>query len=175
MQWLVDGPNGAKKAAEIIRLAGGTVVGRTRFQKLAYLLEISGCGKGFSFEYRHYGPYSEDLTRATSVASLIGIIQEEERSANWGGTYSIFTTPPSAELTANHDEQAKALTRIALDANPIDLELAATAAFLAHEKCPDPWQETSRRKPEKSSRLESAKTLYSRLSQLMLPISLPRI
>ena len=52
------------KVADIIRDAGGKVVGRTRLQKLGYLLELSGLGDGFSFEYRHYGPYSEELAAA---------------------------------------------------------------------------------------------------------------
>ena len=40
------------KVAEIIRAAGGEIVGRTRLQKVAYLLELAGLGHGFRFEYR---------------------------------------------------------------------------------------------------------------------------
>ena len=48
----------------------------------------------------------------------------------------------------------------------IELELAATAAFLAEaEHVADPWAETARRKPEKAGngRLEQAKLAYQRL------------
>jgi hypothetical protein len=37
-----------------------------------------------------------------------------------------------------------------VNADAVELELAATAAFLAYERFPDPWGETARRKPEKS-------------------------
>ena len=48
-------------ATAIVRDAGGEIVGRTRLQKTAYLLEVTGLGSGVYFAYRHYGPYSEDL------------------------------------------------------------------------------------------------------------------
>jgi uncharacterized protein YwgA len=58
-----------QKAAEIVRDAGGRIVGRTKLQKVAYLLELAGLGDGFQFEYRHYGPYSEDLAGAIQMAN----------------------------------------------------------------------------------------------------------
>lgn len=73
------------KVTEIIRAAGGEIVGRTRLQKVAYLLELAGLGHGFSFEYRHYGPYSEDLALASRNADLLGFLEEEERPTSWGG------------------------------------------------------------------------------------------
>ena len=54
----------AQAAARIVSDAGGSLIGRTRLQKIAYLLELSGTGAGFPFEYRHYGPYSEKLATA---------------------------------------------------------------------------------------------------------------
>ena len=45
----------------LVRAAGGEVVGKVRLQKLVYLLEQLGLISGYSFEYRHYGPYSEEL------------------------------------------------------------------------------------------------------------------
>src|SRR5665213_1953426 len=86
-----------QKAADIIRVAGGQVIGRTRLQKIAYLLEITGAGSGFSFEYRHYGPYSEQLANAASTAKTIGVITEVECSTSWGGWYSVFTADGSVE------------------------------------------------------------------------------
>jgi len=62
-------------------------------------------------------------------------------------------------------------------ADAIELELAATALYLAHEGHPDPWSETARRKPEKAGggRLEKAQQLYHSLRQIQTPRSLPRI
>ena len=54
----------AMKARDIVRDAGGRIVGRTRFQKIAYLLSVAGFEDGLRFVYKHYGPFSEDLAVA---------------------------------------------------------------------------------------------------------------
>jgi uncharacterized protein len=165
-----------QKVADIVRDAGGKIVGRTRLQKIGYLLQLSGLGEGFAFEYRHYGPYSEQLATAARVAKLLGLIQEEERPTAWGGFYSVFTRM-GGSLPDTADQLRSDFIRIAADADPIELELAATAAFLSDEGATDPWQETARRKPEKADagRLESAKALYQRLREIETPKRLPRI
>jgi hypothetical protein len=40
----------AERAANIVRDAGGSIVGRTRLQKIAYLLFAAGLEDAFSFE-----------------------------------------------------------------------------------------------------------------------------
>ena len=79
----------AEKAARIILDAGGELVGKTRLQKVAYILEITGLGFGFVFEYRHYGPFSEDLANGLVDAEVQRLISHEERQATWGGTRAI--------------------------------------------------------------------------------------
>lgn len=164
-----------EQVAAIVAAAGGKVVGRTRLQKLAYLLELSGLGDGFSFEYRHYGPYSEELASAARAASLLGFLEEEERSTSWGGFYSIFTL--TSGFPAEHNEARQKLARFAADADSVELELAATAAFLADQGEKDPWTETERRKPEKTSggRLERAKKLLADMRAISTPRALPDI
>lgn len=164
-----------EKAAAIVGDAGGRVVGRTRLQKIAYLLELAGVGEGFSFEYRHYGPYSEDLASATRVAGLLGFLEERERSTSWGGSYSVFTAKVLSNDTVSEARQK--LARLAVEADSIELELAATAAFLAAKGEHDPWNETARRKPEKAEggRIEKARALYQKLRQIETPVMLPAI
>jgi uncharacterized protein len=164
-----------EKVADIIRDAGGRIVGRTRLQKIAYLLELAGMGSGFSFEYRHYGPYSEEIASAARMAAVIGLIEEEERAASWGGSYSIFTAKSSRGHTT-HPSRA-ALAREAESADPIELELAATAAFLAAKGSDDPWKMTAKLKPEKvgAGHLENAKILYRKLQVLKTTKKLPNI
>ncbi len=53
---MTDKNLGRRETAEIVRDVGGRIVGRTRLQKIAYLLELAGFGVGFRFEYRHFGP-----------------------------------------------------------------------------------------------------------------------
>jgi uncharacterized protein YwgA len=164
-----------EKVADIIRDAGGRIVGRTRLQKLAYLLELSGLGGGFPFEYRHYGPYSEELSTATRNAALLGLLKEEEHATNWGGFYSIYTTLATSDLPPSSGRYQ--LAHQAASADPIQLELAATAAFLATEGMGDPWEMTEKLKPEKSEggNIQKAKLLYQKLARIDTPQSLPNI
>src|ERR1017187_7417246 len=93
--------NDVEKVVSVVRAAGGSLIGRTRLQKTIYLLELAGFVDGFEFEYRHYGPYSEDLTNALLVARMSGLLEEEERRAAWGGTYSIYrTSGPAPRIAA---------------------------------------------------------------------------
>jgi len=165
-----------EKAADIVRAAGGRVVGRTRLQKIGYLLELAGLGEGFSYAYRYYGPYSDELAAAARDARLLGLLQETEHPASWGGTYSIFTVP-GATPVGPVDPSRRILARTAADADPVELELAATAAYLSAEGATDPWAETARRKPEKAQdgRLTNAKALYRQLQDIATPKPLPRI
>src|SRR5262249_25092822 len=138
-----------EKVAAIVRDAGGRIVGRTRLQKIGYLLELTGLGEGFSFEYRHYGPYSEELASAARDANALGLLSEEEYQAAWGGLYSVFTTAYAAH-SMDVDSSRIRLVRQAAAASAIELELAATAAFLADEGSRDPWGDTAKFKSEKA-------------------------
>jgi hypothetical protein len=165
----------AVKAAGIVRDAGGRIVGRTRLQKVAYLLSIAGLEEGLHFSYKHFGPYSEDLATAAREADLLGLLSETEQQASWGGMYSTYVVdgaPHSSVSVAR-----RRLAAMAAEADAIVLELAATAVFLAREGHPDPWSETARRKPEKAEcgRIDNAKALYRRLCTIETPNAWPPI
>lgn len=156
-----------QKVKEIIQDAGGTLTGRTRLQKTAYLLEITGLGEEFGFGYKHYGPYSERLSLAVSEANATKLICEEEKVAAWGGSYSVFSIPETNIQLKTENPLREKLIQAAKSANAVDLELAATAAFLSVEGEADPWAETERRKPLKAeSRLQEAKILYQQLREI---------
>jgi len=165
----------AYQVAAIVRDAGGQIVGRTRLQKIAFVLEAAGLGSGFPFRYKHYGPYSEQLTAASQRARILGVMRETETVAAWGGVYSTFSTaiPPDSKV----DPARFQLAQVMVDADAVELELAATALFLSYENAPDPWGETEHRKPEKAAngRLERAKQLYQRLRSVPTPEPLPML
>jgi hypothetical protein len=70
----------------------------------------------------------------------------------------------------------KQILDLGMEANPISLELAATAAFLAAEGNSEPWAETRHRKPEKAAKyLDDAKALYAQLRSVETPKPLPAI
>ena len=165
-------------AARIIQDAGGELVGRTRLQKIAFLLKLAGFGDEFSFEYRHYGPYSEDLAQAMEIAAILGPVKEEERTAEWGGRYSVYTLQQSPGPV---DDQRAVFVQIAKRLDAVELELAATAAYLyVYERIgvdgmDNPWIETRRRKPSKAEggRLERAVAAYSSLQKASTVRALP--
>lgn len=162
-------------AAAIVRDAGGTIIGRTRLQKVAYLLELAGLGTGYSFEYRYYGPYSEELAEGIRAAWAFDLVVETERPASWGGTYSIFESTPAA---GRPDSGSRArFTQEAAKIDAIELELAATAAYLrAEEGYDDPWEETQRRKPDKASveRIAAAKNAFHELKEIQRTLQTPK-
>lgn len=163
----------AVKAAAIVRDAGGRIVGRTRLQKVAYLLSVAGLETGLPFSYKHYGPYSEDLANGARDAHLLGLMRETEEQASWGGTYSIYAVeerPSSAIPLAR-----RRLAEVAAAADAIELELAATAVLLAKEGHQNPWLETERRKPQKAEndRISKARELYRRISAIDTPVPWP--
>lgn len=164
----------ATRIAAIVRDAGGQVVGRTKLQKLTYLLVASGLEDSIPFLYKHYGPYSEAVSVAARDAQLLGQLREQEVLASWGGTYSIYYSV-DGQPTQDVPPERVQIARIAADSDAVELELAATALFLANDGFDDAWGETKRRKPEKAEfpRLENAKVLYQRLSEVVTPIRLP--
>jgi uncharacterized protein YwgA len=163
------------KAAGIVQDADGRIVGRTRLQKIAYLLCAAGLEDGFRFSYRHFGPYSEELASAIRNADLLGLVSETEQQTSWGGAYSVYTTKLKSNQSGSKERHRLAAEAASADA--VELELAATAVFLAKEGYRDPWAETARRKPDKvaDGRLERARALYSKLAAIETPKRLPRI
>ena len=159
--------------AAIIRDAGNQIIGGTRLQKIAYLLDVVGYGDGFHFLYKHIGPYSEGVADSAMTGALLDHIAEEERQAEWGGVYSIYSVSGQSD-----DSVPIGRRKLACQANksgPVTLELAATAVFLSVEGYSDPWSETARRKPLKikSGRLERAKKLLAQLRKIEVPKPLP--
>ena len=159
----------------IVRDAGGEITGQTRLQKTAYLLAVTGLDDSPRFTYRNDGPFSEDIAVSAKMGSLLGNLNEEEKRADWGGTYSIYSVncqPENDGSSVRHK-----FVRTAAAATSVALELAASAVFLSHEGCKDPWAETERRKPEKVSdgRLDQAKRLLADLKKIKVPKPLPDI
>ncbi len=160
---------------EIVAAAGGRLVGKTRLQKTAYILEISELGFGFSFSYHYFGPYSHDVTASTADARADCLVEEREEVASWGGAYSVFLADVANRQCK--DERFECIIQIASRADPVALELAATAAFLKLEGFDDAWAETSRRKPSKATddRLRGARELWAQLRQVPVPKELPAL
>lgn len=165
--------------AEILALAGGRIIGRTRLQKSVCALELTGLGYGFSFSYKHFGPFSDELKLSCDYADALGLIHEERKKASWGGDYSVFQT--SAEHfpkeKSDTDKCREALLGVLVNADPVAVELAVTAAFLACRGFVSPWGEVVQRKQAKATprTVLEAKELYKQMQSIDVPKALPDI
>ena len=82
--------NAEEIAVNLIKLSRGKLVGRTRLQKEAYLLDRCGAAFGLAFTYHYYGPYSFELAYGWEDALAEGRIEIEERFGRYSIPYSIF-------------------------------------------------------------------------------------
>jgi uncharacterized protein len=103
------------------------------------------------------------------------LIDIKERTAAWGGRYSIYRS--LSDNTDSSDPSVSALAKAAAAANSVALELAVTAAFLAKNGYSNPWEEVAARKSAKATAemMSQAKSLYCDLRRLSVPVSLPAI
>ena len=159
--------------AAIIRDAGGRIVGRTRLQTTAYLLDVAGYDDGFTFRHRSVGPYSHEVAEAARTGALLGHLSETRHVAPWGGQYSVYKVDegPSGDASSGRS----GLAGRAAESSAIELMLAATAVFLFRDGHENPWIGTERRKPMEASegRLERARILLTILRGIEVKKPLP--
>ena len=163
-----------EEVTNIIRDAGGCIEGRTRLQKTAFMLTVTGLDDSFRFAYKNYGPFSSQLASSAKIGALIGAFSEEQKPTGWGGTYSTYTLGDAHDVV---DENPRSrVASMSAKAESIELELAATSLFLFYNGYKkNAWDETEQRKPRKFSpeRLANAKTLLEKLAAVDLPVPIP--
>ena len=155
----------------LISMHGGELVGRTRLQKQAYLLDRCGGNLGLSFVYHHYGPYSFDLVDGLTDACAEGRVNLEERPGRYGVPYAIFRltgNEASDRLGELPVAKVRPLIGRMASASDIVLELAATIVFLREEAGylgDQAIEETKARKPLKATdqRIDQALALLDDL------------
>ena len=139
----------------LIEAAGGEIVGKIRLQKMVYLLDQLGANSDLSFEYHHYGPYSDDLADAVEDDVIFGNIQEEQkRRLSDGVPYVVYRSSseidpekPNVFSASPFKDAIQEMNRQSMTI----LELAATINWLAfREKVSDWREELVRRKGVKT-------------------------
>jgi hypothetical protein len=149
----------------VVVAAGGRIAGRVRLQKIVYLLDQIGLESGFTFEYHHYGPYSDGLAEQVEDDEIFKKLQVEPRQRRTDGVpYVVFhaSQPGDGEPL----ETRPAAKRIN-DALPMlmktsatVLELAATIHWLAVVEGRADWrEELVRRKGVKTQQGRDEKAL----------------
>ena len=145
----------------LVALNDNQLIGRTRLQKQAYLLDRCGADFGLQFIYHRYGPYCLELAGGADDAQAGRRIAIEEKLGRHGVPYAIFksdkeTGYPSGLGKLNNDKARSLLQRMN-KVSDIILELAATIVFLRDEwdyfgkGSIDPVDETKARKPLKAT------------------------
>ena len=112
-------------AAVIAAHENRRVIGRTRLQKTVKLLQRLKLPTDYRCSIFFYGPYSEGVFRDIGLLAELGLIREEERSSQEGGTpYFVLQAQAEAEM-AEVGAWRPAIARMQ-EADLVDLELAAT-------------------------------------------------
>jgi uncharacterized protein len=155
--------------AGLVKLSGGKVVGKTRLQKVAYLL----CAKDLwptelTFSYHYYGPFSHELSYGVDDAVALNLVSTEERRGSHKEPYVIFSVQPTTpDFPENkHREEVQKVLATLSKYSAVELELAATAHFLSDvERVEDCWSEVHARKGDKATpqREANAKRLLEEL------------
>lgn len=160
----------------LLEAAGGEIVGKVRLQKIVYLLDQLGMNSDFSYDYHHYGPYSEELADEADSNVIFGQIREEvRRRVSDGVPYSVFSL---TDLDDDGDrntlgdlpfaEARDALTAMGNYSATV-LELAATIHWLSSIEQVDDWRgELVRRKGVKTEGGRADEALQL-LTELELP------
>jgi uncharacterized protein YwgA len=151
--------------AGAVALSGGELVGRIRLQKVIYLLDQLGLSSGASFEYHHYGPYSEVVSDAVTDAKFWGHLEEAVSfRLSDGAPYSSYKAAiaaPDSLGDMSADDARRFLAKFNSCTSTV-LELAATVHWLAFvEKVPNWRAEIEVRKAGKTDkgRLDKALAL----------------
>jgi uncharacterized protein len=141
----------------LVMAAGGEVVGKIRLQKIVYLLDQMGLGSGFSYEYFHYGPYSEDLAERVEDDVVFGhLVANQRRRLSDGVPYVAYsaTGPGDGDRLETHfsmDRVRSALAEMQRHSATV-LELAATIHWLNTVEGISDWRaELVRRKGAKTN------------------------
>jgi uncharacterized protein YwgA len=140
----------------LVVAAGGELVGKIRLQKVVYLLDQIGLNSGYSYEYHHYGPYSEDLAEQIDDDVVFGRLNAEQRRRQSDGVPYVAYHAEAAgegEPMDTHmpvDRVRNALAEMQRRSATV-LELAATMHWLAVVEGVADWStELVRRKGAKT-------------------------
>lgn len=153
-------------AVGLVALYGGELKGRTRLQKITYLLDQAGADTGLRFFYHNYGPYSAELTQGWDTAWIFDRLEMESPRGGYGHTTFQTSEPRPKHFGVMPAERAVELITQMRDESDVVLELAATIVFLRKAGYGDGViDEVKARKPHKATdaRLDRASRLLKRL------------
>jgi uncharacterized protein YwgA len=156
------------------RAFGGSVEGRLRIQKAAYLLKVLGAREfgRMRFRYHYYGPYSRELSGSLQEAVAAGFLREDvealsDQSIRYHYKLSDRGRQWLEDVSTDIEERFGDKIPLLRRANQRTLELAATIAFIEQEERLTRKKAIERAvqlKPECIAYRDSAETLLVDLS-----------
>src|SRR3990172_2791993 len=136
-------------------LGVGTIHSRIKIQKILYVLKSLGYPISEKYEYRHFGPYSEQLASELATSVNSGFLEEAEEGIA-SAPSDDFSDYQRYDLTLTERgrlflqsclkknphlrAQSEAITALCRKLNqfsPTDLELIATLMYLQDQKTPE--------------------------------------
>lgn len=162
----------AELVINVVALAGGRMVGRTRLQKTIYLLHALDMESDATYYYYNFGPFSDEITDGISDGKFSGLLSEQTSYRVIDGSpFSIFETLRKADEVQDvgglSADEARGIIQILEAQSSTVLELAATIHWLKHIEQIDDWRaELGRRKGAKTEngRMEKAYELLQSLN-----------
>ena len=125
----------------MVRAFSGSMEGRIRIQKSAYLLKLLGAREfaDLRFRYHHYGPYCRELSADLHQAVTSGGLREEEEPVRPDATRYVYKLTEDGNCWLNGFEsdvesQFEREVAVLRSANLKTLELAATIAYLERDE-----------------------------------------
>lgn len=121
-----------ERLQRLVEAAGGTVDGRKKLHKLAYLCQRSGADLGQAFQFHMYGVYSPSLAQDVDAATAWGLLEEKPKPSA-GGAYEIrlLSEPQSAKLSPPvADMLGLDTVRTLANESPATLEVLSTIVYL---------------------------------------------
>lgn len=120
----------------LIQIAGGTIDGRKKLQKIVYLVQQRGGPFFETFQYYLYGPFSEQLANEVEEMKSFGLVHEVEVNAVMGQSkykYSLSEAGKDLLAASGIDDRFQFfedLIRELAKKDARQLELLATVLFL---------------------------------------------
>lgn len=151
------------------------ISGRTKVQKIVFLMQSMGFPFGQRFRYHLHGPYAQSVTNNISQLVKLGLIAESPVEVGLGTRFDYSALPelegflrelPASEPTSPHvDSFDEALAELNAQ-DPAILELTATAVYLLnHADVPrnDLGSELAKRKPRLAAHIDQALAYLEKL------------
>lgn len=143
----------------------GVIKGRTKFQKMVYILQNNGISFSEKFRYHYYGPYSSELQLEIDELVDRGIFKEKEEGPS--SKYELNSVVTDIEITDREIQRNGKLIKFLVEQDYQELELVATIYYLKNIGYTD-WNMIKGKlkilKPHLTSKFEKSYKLFSEIS-----------